>query len=56
MLDRDGQPWLLEINTSPGMTDHSLVPMAARAQGISYDELVLRVLAEANLKTGGRHE
>ncbi len=53
MLDAAQQPWLLEINTSPGMTDHSLVPMAALAQGISYDELVLSVLAEASLKIGG---
>jgi D-alanine-D-alanine ligase len=40
---------LLEVNTSPGMTDHSLVPMAARAAGIDYDELVMRVLALATL-------
>jgi len=53
MLDAAHQPWLLEINTSPGMTDHSLVPMAALAQGISYDELVLSVLADASLKIGG---
>ncbi len=53
MLDAAQRPWLLEINTSPGMTDHSLVPMAALAQGISYDELVLSVLAEASLKIGG---
>lgn len=39
--------YFLEINTSPGMTDHSLVPMAARAAGISYDELVVRVLSLA---------
>lgn len=39
--------FFLEANTSPGMTDHSLVPMAARAAGIPYDELVLRVLALA---------
>ncbi|NBP26546.1 MAG: D-alanine--D-alanine ligase [Betaproteobacteria bacterium] len=45
-------PMLLEINTSPGMTDHSLVPMAAQAAGISYDELVLRILAQASLKIG----
>lgn len=53
MLDAAQRPWLLEINTSPGMTDHSLVPMAALAQGISYDELVLSVLAAASLKIGG---
>jgi D-alanine-D-alanine ligase len=54
MLDSANRPWLLEMNTSPGMTDHSLVPMAARAEGVSYDELVLRVLASASLKIGGR--
>ncbi|MGQ9659259.1 MAG: D-alanine--D-alanine ligase [Thermochromatium sp.] len=44
MLDAAGQPFLLEINTVPGMTDHSLVPMAARAAGIDFDELVWRIL------------
>ena len=39
MLDAKGEPWLLEVNTSPGMTGHSLVPMAARAVGISYEDL-----------------
>jgi D-alanine-D-alanine ligase len=46
----DQAPMLLEINTSPGMTDHSLVPMAARAAGIDYDELCMRILAGASLK------
>lgn len=45
MLDAAGAPQLIEVNTVPGMTDHSLVPMAARAAGISFDELVLRILA-----------
>jgi len=45
----EGQAYFLEVNTSPGMTDHSLVPMAARAAGMSYDELVVRVLALAAL-------
>ena len=44
MLDQSGEPWLLEVNTAPGMTDHSLVPMAARARGIEFDELVWRIL------------
>jgi D-alanine-D-alanine ligase len=44
MLDSDGNPYLLEINTSPGMTDHSLVPMAARAAGMDFDALCLRIL------------
>ena len=44
MLDAAGQPFLLEINTVPGMTDHSLVPMAARTAGIDFDNLVWRIL------------
>lgn len=44
MMDATGRPLLLEINTVPGMTDHSLVPVAARASGIDFDELVWRVL------------
>ncbi|BCU05629.1 D-alanine--D-alanine ligase [Allochromatium tepidum] len=44
MLDEAGQPFLLEINTVPGMTDHSLVPMAARTAGIDFDDLVRRIL------------
>ena len=44
ILDVDGKPWLLEVNTVPGMTDHSLVPMAAAQTGIEFDELVLRIL------------
>ena len=46
------QPYLLEINTSPGMTSHSLVPMAARAAGLSYEDLCLRLLAAAALDYG----
>jgi D-alanine-D-alanine ligase len=49
MLDDAGRPWLLEINTSPGMTSHSLVPMAARAVGIEFGELCLRILESARL-------
>lgn len=44
MMDRTGRPLLLEINTVPGMTSHSLVPMAARASGLDFEELVWRVL------------
>jgi D-alanine-D-alanine ligase len=44
MVDAAGSPYLLEVNTVPGMTDHSLVPMAARARGIAFDELVWRIL------------
>ena len=46
MLDDNDQPQLLEVNMVPGMTDHSLVPMAAKAMGISFDELVLKILEE----------
>ena len=50
MIDqRTRKPCLLEINTSPGMTSHSLVPMSARAAGISYEELCLEVLKTARL-------
>jgi len=44
LVDESGQPWLIEVNTVPGMTDHSLVPMAARSAGIDFDELVWRIL------------
>jgi D-alanine-D-alanine ligase len=47
MLDEKGDPWLLEVNTSPGMTGHSLVPMAAKAVGISYEDLCVMVLRGA---------
>jgi len=49
MLDKRGRPFLLEVNTSPGMTDHSLVPMAARAVGISYEDLCVTVLEAARV-------
>ncbi|MGV2293157.1 D-alanine--D-alanine ligase [Trinickia sp. YCB016] len=45
MLDANGDPYFLEVNTAPGMTDHSLPPKAARSVGISYQELVVAVLA-----------
>lgn len=44
LVDRSGEPWLIEVNTVPGMTDHSLVPMAAKAAGIEFDDLVWRIL------------
>jgi D-alanine-D-alanine ligase len=50
MLDRAGQPYCLEVNTVPGMTDHSLVPMAARARGIEFDQLVMRILEMARVR------
>ena len=49
MLDRAGQPHFLEVNTSPGMTDHSLVPMAARAAGVSFEDLCVRILELATV-------
>ncbi|MGE8359807.1 D-alanine--D-alanine ligase [Pseudomonas sp.] len=47
MQDADGQFWLLEVNTVPGMTDHSLVPMAANAAGLDFQQLVLAILADS---------
>ena len=44
MLDENNQPWLIEVNTVPGMTDHSLVPMAAAQAGIDFERLVLEIL------------
>lgn len=44
MLDDDGQVWLIELNSAPGMTDHSLVPMAAKVAGISFEQLVVEIL------------
>jgi len=49
MLDRSGMPQFLEVNTSPGMTDHSLVPMAARHAGVPFDDLCLRILELAHV-------
>jgi D-alanine-D-alanine ligase len=45
LMDEAGNHYFLELNTNPGMTDHSLVPMAAKAAGISFDELVMRILS-----------
>lgn len=50
MLDAQDTPWLLEVNTSPGMTGHSLVPMAAAAVGMNYADLCLRILRTASCK------
>ncbi|HWN46242.1 MAG TPA: D-alanine--D-alanine ligase, partial [Steroidobacteraceae bacterium] len=51
MMDKAGKPYLLEINTVPGMTDHSLVPMAARALDISFEQLVWQVLETSFART-----
>ncbi|OEZ62551.1 D-alanine--D-alanine ligase [Duganella sp. HH105] len=53
LRESDQKPFLLEVNTSPGMTGHSLVPMAARAEGISYEELCVEILRTARLKMKG---
>jgi D-alanine-D-alanine ligase len=49
MLNKRARPFLLEVNTSPGMTDHSLVPMAARAVGLSYEDLCVKILEGAHV-------
>ncbi|AUN95633.1 D-alanine--D-alanine ligase [Pseudazoarcus pumilus] len=49
MLDRDGRPWLLEMNTVPGMTGHSLVPMSAQAAGLGFGQLCIAILEGASL-------
>ncbi len=49
MLDQNGAPHLLEVNTSPGMTSHSLVPMAAKVHGLAFPDLVLRILESAHV-------
>jgi D-alanine-D-alanine ligase len=51
MMTQQGEPLLLEINTVPGMTDHSLVPMAARTAGIDFDELAWRILETSLVRT-----
>lgn len=55
MLDESGEPWLLEINTVPGMTSHSLVPMAAEQAGISFEELVCKILETSKVQQETRH-
>jgi D-alanine-D-alanine ligase len=52
LRESDNEPFLLEVNTSPGMTTHSLVPMAARAEGTSYEDLCVDILRSASLKAG----
>ena len=52
MLDPLGTPYVLEVNTVPGMTDHSLVPMAAKHAGLGFDELVLRILETSTMRAG----
>jgi D-alanine-D-alanine ligase len=47
MMNRENEPFLIEVNTVPGMTSHSLVPMAAKVQGIAFDRLVWRILEQS---------
>ena len=54
MLDAGGQPWFIEVNTVPGLTDHSLVPMAARAAGMDFTRLVCRILETTLVPAAGR--
>lgn len=49
LMDDAGKHYFLEVNTSPGMTDHSLVPMAAKAAGISFEQLVIQILETADV-------
>jgi D-alanine-D-alanine ligase len=49
LMSEEGEMFVLEVNTSPGMTDHSLVPMAARQAGIAFEQLVLDVLGLAHV-------
>jgi D-alanine-D-alanine ligase len=51
IVDNNAQPWLIEVNTVPGMTSHSLVPMAARQAGLSFEELVMRILSMATCES-----
>jgi len=55
MLDHSGKPYFLEVNTIPGMTDHSLVPMAARHAGLSFEDLCIRILELAHVGEGAAH-
>ncbi len=52
LMDAQGQHYFLEVNTSPGMTDHSLVPMAAKAAGIDFDALVVQILQQTQMQKG----
>lgn len=50
MIDDNGDSWFLEVNTVPGMTDHSLVPMAAAQEGIDFNQLVVEILSTSNIQ------
>ena len=51
IVDKNKQPWLIEVNTVPGMTSHSLVPMAAKQSGLSFDDLVMEILMMAKCES-----
>jgi D-alanine-D-alanine ligase len=51
MVDEDNKPWLIEVNTVPGMTSHSLVPMAAKQAGLSFDDLTMSILTMATCES-----
>jgi len=51
IIDKKNQPWLIEVNTVPGMTDHSLVPMAAKQAGINFQQLVVEILKGASYES-----
>ena len=52
MRDTHGDMWLIELNSVPGMTDHSLVPMAARQAGWSFEQLVIAILSSSRARQG----
>lgn len=52
LCDETGRPYLIELNTIPGLTDHSLVPMAAKAMGIGFEELMIRILQTTSTQRG----
>jgi D-alanine-D-alanine ligase len=56
MRDQHGSNYLLEVNTAPGMTSHSLVPKAAAQVGINFDQLVWHILEDTIQSDGGEHE
>lgn len=56
LCSEDGKPWVIELNTVPGMTDHSLVPMAAKAVGMNFDQLVYAILAQTLIGSNGHQQ
>ena len=53
LLDEKSNPWFIEVNTVPGLTSHSLVPMAAKQHGVDFDQLVLAILDTSFAPLGG---